>query len=62
MESEESKMKNARQWGDPNSYSDRHVAQTTLRKPNKFICIRCLEQALTKEELHHKVGCPAGVK
>ena len=51
--------KKQNRWGDPMSYSDRHVAKESLRKPNKFVCIRCLAQARTEEGISHVAGCPS---
>jgi hypothetical protein len=52
------KRKRLQQWGDPWSYSDVMFAKSRLVRPNKVICIRCLEQAKTEPEIPHKTGCP----
>lgn len=48
---------NPAKWGDPMDYSHRHIAEMELRAPNRFICIRCLAQALTAS-IRHAEGCP----
>lgn len=49
-------------WGDPGSYSDVESARQALRRPNKFICIRCQAQATTEDNVKHVEGCPSVTK
>jgi len=47
------------QWGDPTSRSDANFAKGQLVKPNRHICVMCLEQAVEEDRIKHKDGCPA---